>query len=333
MSQSITRSNDISALDSLRAFAALSVCLYHFVCTTTDFIPKNGVYHFFENGRFGVHMFFVISGFVIPWSMYHNGYQIRHFFRFLLKRFARLEPPYLLSVLLALMIVLSRSWLVGGGTTHIELSGTQFLLHIGYLIPFFDNYSWMSPVYWTLAIEFQYYFLVAFAFLPIVKYGLIGRIAVYLLFVSSSYLIGSSFLPFWLPIFLIGIVLFLFKVQKITVWEFLLLTLILSALSIDKYSLPSLFFILSPVLVVVFYSHIKVPILHFCGKMSYSIYLIHPLIGASVLNLISHHTTTVTSKVLACLGVLLLTIFSSYIFYLIVEKPSKALSSRISYRK
>ncbi len=276
-------------------------------------------------------MFFVISGFVIPWSMYHNGYSLRHFFRFLLKRFARLEPPYLASVVLAIGIILLRAWTIEG-EPHIEISLPQILLHIGYLIPFFDDYHWLSPAYWTLAIEFQYYFLVAFVFVPIMKTGFIGRVLIYIAFVLSSYLIGS-FLPFWLPIFLVGIVLFLYKVKKIGRWEFILVTFFLLAICAHKYSLSALFFISMPVVMILFYSHLKVPGLHFLGKMSYSIYLIHGLVGASILNILSHHTNTASSKILACIGVLLITIVSSYIFYRVVEKPSKALSSRIRYNK
>lgn len=328
------RTNDISSLDSLRAFAALSVCLYHFVCKTLDFIPKNTVYDFFFSGQYGVHLFFVISGFVIPWSMYHNQYRIKNFFQFLLKRLARLEPPYLISVVLAVGVILARAYLKTGGETHIEISFTQILLHAGYLIPFFEEtYSWLTPVYWTLAVEFQYYFLIALLFVPMMKYGIAMRVFIYVSFGAVSYLFGDRFLPHWLPIFMVGIALFLYKTKTIEKVEFALVILAMVVLAWDKYPHASLFFILLPVPVVLYASQMKVPILHFLGKMSYSIYLIHAIIGIAVMNILSHHTHSVWSKIGLVVVVMLITLISSYIFYRLVEKPSKALSSRISYRK
>jgi len=94
--------NNIVVLDSLRAFAALSVCLFHFVCTTTGYITTDWILNLFDIGKYGVQLFFVISGFVIPWSMYAAGFQLKNLFSFLFKRLARLEPPYVFSVLIAL---------------------------------------------------------------------------------------------------------------------------------------------------------------------------------------------------------------------------------------
>lgn len=328
------RTNDVSSLDSLRAFAALSVCLYHFVCKTIGFIPENAVYDFFFSGQYGVHLFFVISGFVIPWSMYHNKYSIKNFFRFLLKRLARLEPPYLASVALAILVVFARAHFIGDGQTHIAVSTPQILLHIGYLIPFFEEtYSWLTPVYWTLAVEFQYYFLIALLFVPMMKFGIIVRIVVYVLFGAGSYLFGEKFLPHWLPIFLVGIVLFLYKTKTIEKIEFALVVVVMMILAWDKYPHASLFFILLPVPIVLYASRIKIPVLHFLGKMSYSIYLVHAVIGISLMNVLSHHVNGTMQKIGLAMLVMAISIFSSYIFYRIIEKPSKALSSRISYRK
>lgn len=328
------RANNVSSLDSLRAFAALSVCFYHFVCKTIDFIPKNWVYDFFFSGQYGVHLFFVISGFVIPWSMYHNKYQLRNFFQFLLKRLARLEPPYLVSVVLAILVVFARAHFIGDGQTHIAISTPQILLHVGYLIPFFEEtYSWLTPVYWTLAVEFQYYFLIALLFVPMMKYGMIMRIIIYVSFGAISYLFGEKFLPHWLPIFLIGIALFLYKTKSIEKIEFALVVVAMMILAWDKCPHASLFFILLPVPVVLFASQLKVPVLHFLGKMSYSIYLIHAIIGIAVMNVLSHHVNGTFQKIGLVVFVMVISIFSSYIFYRIVEKPSKTLSSRMSYRK
>jgi peptidoglycan/LPS O-acetylase OafA/YrhL len=102
------KNSQIPVLNFLRAFAALSVCLYHFVCTTTGYITTDWILNFFSQGKYGVQLFFVISGFIIPWSMWKSDYSLKNFFVFLLKRLARLEPPYLMSLILAITILMMR---------------------------------------------------------------------------------------------------------------------------------------------------------------------------------------------------------------------------------
>lgn len=51
-----------------------------------------------RNGYTGVYISFVISGFIIPYSLHRGGYTLRNFGRFLIKRGIRLYPPYLISI-------------------------------------------------------------------------------------------------------------------------------------------------------------------------------------------------------------------------------------------
>ena len=60
---------EISVINTLRGIAALVVCLYHFVCTTTDYIESQIILDIFSFGKKGVQIFFIISGIVIPLSM------------------------------------------------------------------------------------------------------------------------------------------------------------------------------------------------------------------------------------------------------------------------
>lgn len=326
------KNSNIPILDSLRAFAALSVCLFHFVCTTTGYIESKWILNIFDVGQYGVQTFFVISGFVIPWAMHHAGYQFKNFFSFLLKRISRLEPPYLVSIVIALMLLFVREKFLGKQNDHIELSIKQIMLHLGYLIPFFKDYHWLNSVYWTLAVEFQYYLLIALLFIPLIKSGLIGRIVIYISIGLFSFCFPENFLPYSLPVFLFGILLFLLKASYIKKEEYYTATIILTGFCLWRYPLASVIFTIIPVIGILFFEKIKVAGLHFAGKFSYSIYLIHPLLGASFINILSHRFTGSFEKLLVIAGGLLFTFISAYVMYLIVEKPSKKLSASIIYK-
>ena len=141
------------------------VCLFHFTCGNTSFILDQNVFKQVASvGWLGVEIFFVISGFVIPYSMYKNGYQLHSFPRFLLRRLLRLEPPYLLSMVIVLVLnYLSALSSLYQGPGFV-FDPVQLGLHLGYLIAFVPGYDWLTPVYWSLAIEFQYYLIVGLLF-------------------------------------------------------------------------------------------------------------------------------------------------------------------------
>ena len=227
-------SSHILVLDSLRAFAALSVCLFHFVCTTTGFISTQWVLDIFSIGKYGVQLFFVISGFVIPWAMFNAGFKFKYFFKFLAKRLSRLEPPYIFSIILVLTVLWARQNILGLQNDHIRISLNQVLLHFGYLIPFFENYQWLNPVYWTLAVEFQYYFFVAIVFIPLIQSNLFVRIGFYSAIILFSFIGSPSFLLYWLPVFLLGILVFLFLSEIICKIEFSVTLFLVLSLETQK---------------------------------------------------------------------------------------------------
>lgn len=325
------KDTQIPVLNFLRGFAAISVCLYHFVCTTTGYIQTDWILDFFSIGKYGVQMFFVVSGFIIPWSMWRANYQIKNFFVFLLKRLARLEPPYLVSLILAITILAMRKAILGTSDNLQDLSFNRIALHFGYLIPFFKDYTWINQVYWTLAVEFQYYLFIAIVFIPLVNWGFPVRAIIYLIFLSAGFIINSDFLPYWLPVFLLGILVFLFRSKQIKIMEYYLVTIITISVGSCLYTFGELVYMLLPVVMILFFSNFEFKLGDFFGDMSYSLYLIHPIIGATLINVASHHVTHPIGKIFVIAGGLVVTIFSSYVMYRLVELPSKKLSSRLKY--
>ena len=78
----------ISIIEAMRGLAAASVALFHF-SVQLDLAARDAFFY----GWVGVDVFFVISGFVIPLSLYGRGYTIQQFPQFMMRRLVRLEPP------------------------------------------------------------------------------------------------------------------------------------------------------------------------------------------------------------------------------------------------
>ena len=134
----------LPTLDALRGVASLAVMWFHFSLQpylSNDSIRRSGKY-----GWLGVDVFFVVSGFVIPYTMVRANFRVGDYWRFLLKRITRLDPPYLLTILLIVgyRYFLTTSPSYQGDPFH--LSAAQILLHVGYLNAFF-GYEWFNPVF------------------------------------------------------------------------------------------------------------------------------------------------------------------------------------------
>src|SRR5260221_1098387 len=198
----------IESIEALRGLAALAVAWHHFTngigLIGDGWLKASGAY-----GYLGVEIFFVISGFIIPYSMIRGGYLFPTSIpTFLLKRLVRLEPPYLASILVAIALsYLSAStpWYRGNPP---EINSVQLVSHIGYLTPILGC-QWLNPVFWSLAIEFQYYLLVSVVY-PLVasesralRYASLGALCL-----SAIAIPAPLFVAKYLPLFALGIIAF-----------------------------------------------------------------------------------------------------------------------------
>lgn len=224
----------IGIINALRAFAALAVAWGHFVAGQGRFLSPTGKY-----GYLGVDIFFVISGFVIPWSLYRARYVLRDYPRFLLKRNVRLYPPYLASI--AITILATNLILVP--LFHIPrmtVTGRDILLHFGYLNDL-AHVKWINVVYWTLAIEFQWYLLIGLV-LP-----MLASARKWMRFIAISAMMAAYFTIYWdrlvfhyLPVFLIGVFVFQYRTELISKVEMLgfIAVMVLSMSRISGWLVP-----------------------------------------------------------------------------------------------
>jgi len=337
----------INGLDFLRGLASFSVCWFHltsFTYASPDgwfYAPlrRTGAY-----GWLGVEVFFVISGFVIPYSLHRAGYRLRSYPTFIAKRLVRLDPPYLASVLIVLALAVGYGLLKGHAPV-VEgrpVDAARVLLHLGYANTFFQ-YDWLNPSYWTLAIEFQYYVLAGLLFPLLVARGRVTRLLAFACFGAASLMaervvIGgvplyTNFILRFVPLFLLGAATFQRRAAIAGRAEYVLMVAAASCLSLVTVGSHSTAAALLAVFVINFYER-RTAVTDFLGKISYSLYLLHWPVGHLVLSLLglkllnAQSDAARVSVIFVTLGVC---IAAAYALYLTVELPAQRWSSRISY--
>lgn len=159
-----TTNKHVSGLALLRGIAALSVALYHYTGAVLPKFHVDSVGAFFSKGYLGVEVFFVISGFVIPYSLLGKGYTPKRFFAYILKRIVRINPPAYLAMFMVLTLWYLRDHFVAHRIEYTAgLSLAQIIHNMLFTIPF-THYKWVIGIFWTLAIEFQFYIFIGLTF-------------------------------------------------------------------------------------------------------------------------------------------------------------------------
>jgi peptidoglycan/LPS O-acetylase OafA/YrhL len=133
-------------LDALRGFAALGVVFCHYSWCLYGI----GVVDWtFNLGDLGPTLFFIVSGFVIFWTLERS----RTLTDFLVSRFSRLYPTYWAAIAIWALIgyVIGDFWL-----RKVVLNATMLQSFIGM--------GDLDVVFWTLAIELAFYFWMAVIF-------------------------------------------------------------------------------------------------------------------------------------------------------------------------
>lgn len=139
------------ALDGLRGVSILLVIISHFFRSYS----LNDHY----TGRLGVHIFFVISGFLITTLLFKEKlkYGKLNLKNFYIRRCFRILPVVLLylTVLIFLKMVYD-----------LKISGTSFLASFLFIknLPILHHRDWYTEHFWTLGVEEQFYLLFPFLF-------------------------------------------------------------------------------------------------------------------------------------------------------------------------
>ncbi len=320
--------NRLHNLDAVRGFASSWVALFHFA----TWIQESWAYSFMAIGHHGVQVFFIVSGLVIPYSMARAGYKLQSFGGFVAKRLVRLHPPYLVAFAITYALFYLSQKMGAPPSVYVDLSLTGIFTHVFLLNNYLDRY-WLSPVYWTLAVELQFYLSIALLF----SYAMSAR-TVFAYGLTALSLIAAWTFPEVLLLkniqyFLAGLFIARYSLGKLNATEGYLVWGVLSVHTLAYEGFGPGFFVLllTPAAILTPFSWPNW--LGFLGTISYSLYLLHGPLGQRVISqLIKLHDDFVFRHIAVIAGFGASVLFS-YLFYLWIEKPFQKLSKSISYKK
>jgi peptidoglycan/LPS O-acetylase OafA/YrhL len=335
-------------IDALRAVAALSVFVQH---AFRDVIARGGDGPFagfaagtlntIDTGRLGVVMFFLISGFVIPFSIKGD----RPVRRFVISRLFRLYPAYWVS-LIAVTVLLTL-------TGHVP-SLAQVLAN-GSMAATILGEEWMNGVYWTLFIELLFYgmtvmlFVMGVLYQPILLAGFAGLLALTtdLAIIAPDLPLPVQYIGLHLSVMFSGLLLRLGLVEgrrsALFMAGLLFVFQMASVVLASDYALQTehgfaAFSMTSSILAYVLGFGVFVAVAVFgrqdtrflahMAAVSYSFYLLHAEINAAVfhfLPLTGQWSDLIALGVGVALGVAV-----ASVVYRLVEQPSMALGRRIN---
>jgi peptidoglycan/LPS O-acetylase OafA/YrhL len=319
----ITRSGTfIPEVDGLRFIAIVSVIFLHCYAeqlnrmavglTLVPIASKNiplpvdeanlhGLFRFLGHGGYGVDLFFAISGFILAWPFARQHLQsgrrveLRSYF---LRRITRLEPPYILALLIRATLLLATG-----------LHQVRFILvHLVASLFYVHNIAFgigsrIEAVSWSLEIEVQFYCLAPLLTLIYkIPKAWIRRALLVSAIVSATPL-QRAFLPGWYGLQNAGA----FNLSILAVIQFFLVGLLVADLYVDGWDLipqtwrwdllsvplwlfifwlqPHAFRFLGPLILPILFvgafkgsfvpGILRNPVISTIGGMCYSIYLTH----------------------------------------------------------
>ncbi|HTW94743.1 MAG TPA: acyltransferase [Tepidisphaeraceae bacterium] len=340
-------------LDGLRGIAALLVMLFHF------YSPKVSQLNFYlrpvtpaavrlllTNAYAGVEIFFVLSGFVIAYTLRNEICTLRFAGNFMVRRCIRLDLPFWTVIFIAVGYRcflwhhytgdILGAW--GVGTILANMFYVNDLLHLPRAL----------GISWTLCLEVQFY-LAIIVILMVVQQARrfisdrAANGALFLIFaplaaVSLYYHYALDVYDFrgtWY-MFALGATLAWVVTQKIRDYWFWLFLIATVGGQFWRPDLPAAVTIATALSIYVCAKRNKMsswltwrPIQEL-GKISYSLYLCHYLVGMAVISvLLSYNDHSIFSAIFAYLAAVVLSIVAAKQLHYWVESPCIALAKRL----
>jgi peptidoglycan/LPS O-acetylase OafA/YrhL len=349
----------IPEIEGLRFISILLVILSHIsnnvlrVYTSVSRLPQgSSLAVFLEECGAGINIFFFISGFIlaIPFlKAYAYNKQKISLAHYYYRRLTRIEPPYIITLILFLLAVLF--------ILHqpFAYAMEHFIASVFYVHnAIYDHISTINPVAWTLEIEIQYYLIFPLIAITLFfKNHLLRRSSLFTFFVltcifhpqevlvfGQKYYLTKSLFAYW-HIFITGIIvadLYLVSKnylsgKKNILFDLLGLAALFFVITLSGFqSLPYKFFIFTCYLVLcvcVFRGKLLNKILTnkwvtMVGGMCYSIYLLHYAITYFIIQTFTKNSFSynyLADISIQSIIIIPFIVVLSAIFFVLLERP------------
>jgi peptidoglycan/LPS O-acetylase OafA/YrhL len=305
----------INILDSFRGIAILMVLFFHFFSRWTNLYPYQDQYDFFGYGKFGVHFFFMISGFVILFTLERTNSLAQFWFN----RLVRLLPAMFFASVVTYLFFISFDDNLLFPTSHyfknivVSLTFVQPDL-VSSIIRHKIDLDYISGSYWSLWVEIQFYVFASFFYFFVSKKNHVFFFTTAMLLVTLSWILSHIYthdylvvrlkslrsifnLVETLPYFCIGAVFYIFynnnkrqlKTSIATICFFLFFVFFLMFTNSTDFKKLFLIVIFISLFLFMIYSPNRISFLNnrFLNKIgvsSYFLYLIHENIGVFLLH-------------------------------------------------
>ncbi|MBU6370910.1 MAG: acyltransferase [Patescibacteria group bacterium] len=310
-------------LDVLRFFAVSWVLSFHY------FLGYSGVLAFYRYGNLGVQIFFIISGFVIAFSIQEKTLR-----RFAASRFVRLYPLFWFTCIATFLVTVF---------IHQQVSLKNFFLSMTMLGQALGVTSFVDAVYWSLTVELFFYGFIAlfshffsFSKIRLFYWSWFGIVLLFYLFHKDDDVFGKLLLVRHASYFIFGGMLALIVEQidlkrQPWIWDVAFSGAVaIFATAINARSLPP-YFVPNPadhfwVTFINAAMFVVIPLVIFAvrtlphkintfviilGGITYPLYLIHQRIGMIIESKLALYVNSTVAYVLAIVMVLSF----SYILY------------------
>jgi peptidoglycan/LPS O-acetylase OafA/YrhL len=344
----------IAYLDGMRCLAVVGVVLFHYFVRWAPQLNQQSLYpygglwsrvHLFGGGRFGVELFFMISGFVITLTLE----RCPNWREFAARRYARLAPAMLLFSALTFIAVRT----LPHSPFHPDLwafipSFTFIDPRLLNLIFSTDRFSDIDGAYWSLFVEVKYYLIAGAIYYCRRRTFVSNMLLTSTLMVLGLLLVDSSaptlsawyellLIPEFIPWFVIGIGLYLHycgaaPVRWLGIVAGGLLQLLLLRYGHDHYlggtwglAIPALLtaFFLMAMHSAALQRLLQLKLLVTVGISSYGLYLLHQHFGVAVIHALPryfsiHPAAGIAMALLTMLGCAAV----AYASFILIETPA-----------
>jgi peptidoglycan/LPS O-acetylase OafA/YrhL len=313
-------------LDALRGLSALFIVIFHYTVRYHEIYGHSfSPLPVFNLGQYGIHLFFIISGFVIFMTLQNTNKP----FDFLISRFSRLYPAYWAALLVTFSVVFIF------GLPGREVTIKDAFINLS-MLSFYFTSPYVDGAYWSLTYELPFYAVMFLLFML----GLVNRIeligAIWLALQITGYIaqtilglhisdrVSAVLLLPYANLFIAGMIFYKIKVHGGSLVRQLLIG---GCLLIQWIMYGVVSGIVVTIYLMIFYlfvtdrlSYIKLNPLIFLGTISYCLYLIHQNIGYVIIRSLYEYNVNPVFSIFVALG-LSLALAVLMTFY--IERPAR----------